>query len=49
MTSAAEGEGVSKCWGGGLSLADVCIQDTLSSRARLAECVARAKLSCIQC
>ena len=26
-----------------------CIQDTLSSRARLAECVARAKVSCIQC
>ena len=25
-----------------------CIQDTLSSRARLAECVARAKVSCIQ-
>ena len=26
----------------------ICIQDTLSSRARLAECVARAKVSCIQ-
>ena len=25
-----------------------CIQDTLSSRARLAECVVRAKVSCIQ-
>ena len=25
-----------------------CIQDTLPSRARLAECVARAKVSCIQ-
>ena len=48
MISAAEGKGFQNadgCWQGSRRS---CIQDTLSSRARLAECVARAKASCIQ-